>query len=192
MHADKKLSGDLTYTRAKLNFSYKLPFDDDRTVLLGLRGAVIAQFGDQIPQEYVGFRTDEVFQNGFNPLSLEYSYRLRGIRRAYYGDRLMLGSVEFIIPDFFFSSLVPIVGLFSPSLVGFYDIGSVWYDKTPSNYPTVGTSSIGQTQWLHTGGIELRSGVEGIFTIGGGVGYEFVRHPPPDWYFRITTYFKIV
>ncbi len=189
LHADKKLSSDLTYTRAKLNFSYKYPFDDDKTVLLGLRGAVIAQFGDQIPQEYVGFRTDEVFQNGFNPLSLEYSYRLRGIRRAYYGDRLVLGSAEFIIPDFFFSSLVPIVGLFSPSLVTFYDIGSVWYDKTPANYPTVQTSSLGQTHWLQSAGIELRSGVEGIFTVGGGVGWELISRPPPDWYFRITTYF---
>ena len=189
LHADKKLFGDLTYTRAKLNFSYKYPFDDDRTILLGLRGAVIAQFGDQIPQEYVGFRTDEVFQNGFNPLSLEYSYRLRGIRRAYYGDRLVLGSAEFIIPDFFFSSLVPIIGLFSPSLVGFYDIGSVWYDKTPSNYPTVQTNSLGGTHWLQSSGIELRSGIEGIFTVGVGVGWELVSKPQPDWYFRITTYF---
>lgn len=189
LHADKKLSGDLTFTRTKLNFSYKIPFDDDRAVLLGLRGAVIAQFGDQIPQEYVGFRSDEVFQNGFNPLSLEYSYRLRGIRRAYYGDRLMLGSAEFIIPDFFFSSFIPIVGLFSPSLVTFYDIGSVWYDKTPSNYPEVQTTTLGGTHWLQSAGIELRSGVEGIFTVGGGVGYELIHHPPPDWYFRITTYF---
>ncbi len=189
LHADKKLSGDLTYTRAKINFSYKFPFDDDRTVLIGLRGAVIAQFGDQIPQEYVGFRSDEVFQNGFNPLSLEYSYRLRGIRRPYYGDRLMLGSVEFIIPDFLFSNLVPIIGSLSPSLVAFFDIGSVWYDKTPSNYPAVEMKSIGKTHWLQSGGLELRSGIEGIFTVGGGVGYEFKYHPQPDWYFRITTYF---
>ena len=189
LHADKKLSGDLTYTRAKLNFNYKIPFNEDRTVMLGLRGAATAQFGDQIPQEYVGFTTDEVFQNGFNPLSLEYSYRLRGIRRPYYGDRLMLGSIEFVIPDFLFSDLVPIIGAFSPSLVAFFDIGSVWYDKTPSNYPTVPTSSLAKTNWLQSSGIELRSGVEGIFTVGGGVGWELRRHPPPDWYFRVTTYF---
>lgn len=181
--------GDLIYTRAKMNFNYKIPFDEDRNVLIGLRGAAIAQFGGQIPQEYIGFRTDEVFQNGYNPLSLEYSYRLRGIRRAYYGDRLMLGSVELIVPDLIFSSVVPVVAALLPSLVGFYDIGSVWYDKTPSNYPSVQTSSLARTTWLQSGGVELRSGIEGVFTVGAGVGWELKTGSHADWYFRITTYF---
>ncbi|MDP4219162.1 MAG: BamA/TamA family outer membrane protein [Bacteroidota bacterium] len=175
-HADKNMSSDLTYTRAKLNFVYKYPFDEDRNVMLAFRGAGVAQFGAQIPQEYVGFTTDEVFERGFNPRHLEYNYRLRGIRRPYYGDRLALGSAELVMGS----------GL---SLVAFYDIGSVWYDKTPSNYPTVETTTLAKTGWLQSAGTELRLGNEGIATISGGVGWELRRHPPPDWYFRVTTYF---
>jgi hypothetical protein len=176
IRADKKLSGDLNYTKAKLNFVYKVPFDEDRNVMLGFRGAGVAQFGDQIPQEYVGFTTDEVFEHGFNPRHLDYNYRLRGIRRPYYGDRLALGSAELIMGS-------------EVSFVLFTDIGSVWYDKSPTNYPAVVTTSLSKTQWLHTIGTELRVGDEGFATISGGVGWELVHHPPPDWYFRVTTYF---
>jgi len=176
IHADKNFASDLTYTRTKFNFVYKLPFDEDREVMLGFRGAGVAQFGAQIPQDYVGFTTDEVFEHGFNPQHLEYNYRLRGIRRPYFGDRLALGSAELIMGS----------GL---SFVTFFDIGSVWYDKTPTNYPTVVTIPISKTQWLHTIGTELRFGDEGFATIAGGVGWEFTHHPPPDWYFRVTTYF---
>jgi Tol biopolymer transport system component len=176
-HADKKISSDLTYTRARLNFTYDLPFDEDREVTLGFRGAGVAQFGDQIPQEYVGFTTDEVFEHGFSPQHLQYNYRLRGIRRAYYGDRLALGSAELIFGQ----------GL---SFVGFFDIGSVWFDKTPTNYPApVATTSLSQTQWLQSAGMELRIAGAGLASISGGVGWEIKDRPPPDWYFRITTYF---
>ncbi|MBS1902399.1 MAG: hypothetical protein JSS75_01685 [Bacteroidetes bacterium] len=175
------------FERVDLSVAHHFSFNEDRTVYLGLRGLATAQFGMQIPQDYVGFTTDEVFEQGFNPNSLRPPTRLRGIRRAYYGDRLVLGSAEIVFPDRIFSSLTPLIGVLKPAFVGFFDMGSVWYNATPTNFLPVVTTSLAQTQWLKSYGVELRVGSEGALTAAFGLGYEVKMHPAPDWYFRLNT-----
>jgi hypothetical protein len=179
-HADTKLSSDLTYSRYDIGLGYHLPLDEDAVTYLGTRIKAAAQFGAQIPQEYLGFTTDEVFERGFNPNSFHSISRLRGIRRPYYGDRMILGSEELVIGS-------PEVG--GPAFVTFFDIGSVWYNKTPTNFQQVVLTDLNKTQWLKTAGFEIRLGIEGIITIAGGVGWELVKGSKADWYFRINTGF---
>lgn len=175
--------------RFDLGFDHHLDFNEDRTVYLGLRGLGTAQFGSQIPQEYVGFTTDEVFERGFSPSAIRPATRLRGIRRAVYGDRLVLGNAELVFPDRLFSTLVPLIGAFKPAFVMFFDIGSVWYDKTPDNFQPVRTIPLSKTEWLKSYGVELRVGAEDVITAALGLGYELKSHPYPDWYFRVNTSF---
>jgi hypothetical protein len=189
--ADRSINSDLSYTKAKLNVGYRIPMSEDRNVFWGFRGLGIFQFGAQIPQEFVGFSTDEVFEHGFSLASLETFYRLRGIRRPGFGDRLLIGSAELIVPDFLVSNLVPLVRAFQPSLVGFFDIGNTWYEQQPTNFTDpVETRTISRVGWLKSAGIELRAGQEGLFIMGAGVGWEISdRDDPADWYFRISTTF---
>lgn len=188
--ADEAINADLTYTKAKLNVGYRIPFSEKRNVFLGFRGLGIAQFGAQIPQEFLGFSTDEVFEQGFSLTSLETFYRLRGIRRPAFGDRLLIGSAEIIVPDFLVSGFVPLVRAFEPSLVGFFDIGNTWYEKQPANFTEpVETRPLSRLGWLKSYGIELRAGQEGLFIMGAGVGWEMRDNAPADWYFRVSTTF---
>lgn len=179
-HADAKLASDLTYSRYDLSIGYHLPLDEDAETYLGTRIKAAAQYGAQIPQEYLGFTTDEVFEHGFNPNSFHSISRLRGIRRPYYGDRMILASEELVIGS---------PGIGGPAFVTFFDIGSVWYDKTPSNFQQVVLTDLNKTQWLKTAGFEIRLGIEGVITIAGGVGWELVKGSKADWYFRINTGF---
>jgi Tol biopolymer transport system component len=190
-HTDEALNSDLTLTKAMVNFGYRIPFSEERNVFLGFRALSIAQFGAQIPQEFLGFSTDEVFERGFSLTSLETFYRLRGIRRPGFGDRLAIGTAEIIVPDFLVSGFVPLVRAFEPSLVGFFDIGNTWYEKRPANFTEpVETRSLSKVGWLKSFGVELRAGQEGIFLMGGGVGWEIRKGgSAPDWYFRISTTF---
>lgn len=188
--ADKAIRSDLTYTKAKLNFGYRIPFGEERRVFLGFRGLAIAQFGAQIPQEFLGFSTDEAFEKGFSLTSLETFYRLRGIRRPGFGDRLAIGSAELIVPDFLVSGFVPLVKTFQPSLVGFFDVGNTWYEKQPANFrEPVETRSLANVRWLKSYGLELRAGQDGLFIMGAGVGWEIRKDAKPDWYFRVSTTF---
>jgi hypothetical protein len=189
-HLNKAANSDLTFTKSILNIGYRIPFSEERNVFLGFRALAIAQFGAQIPQEFLGFSTDEVFEHGFSLTSLETFYRLRGIRRPGFGDRLAIGTAEIIVPDFLVSGFVPLVRAFEPSLVGFFDIGNTWYEKQPTNFTeAVETRSLSRVGWLKSYGIELRAGQEGILLMGGGVGWEMRKHAQPDWYFRVSTTF---
>jgi hypothetical protein len=170
-HADTKLSSDLTRTRLRTTIRKSFFLGKDDHAQLAFTGHVATDFGDELPQDPLGFYKYDQFEQGFNFTSIQARDRLPGIRRYYYGNRLVTGSVELIQMEL-------------PSLVEFFDIGSTWYAEAPTNNANVTITPLAQTEWLKTAGVELRAG-----PFEGGVGWELVKDSKADWFFRITTDF---
>ncbi|HEX5315667.1 MAG TPA: hypothetical protein VFX22_03365, partial [Candidatus Kapabacteria bacterium] len=105
-HSDKSLASDLTRTqlRASLHKELALGEDEHNELAILLHGA--ADFGDELPQDFLGFYKYDAFEGGFNAASLHERDRLRGIRRYYYGNRLLTGSFEIREADQFFTRIV--------------------------------------------------------------------------------------
>ncbi len=188
-HADKNLGSDLTRTRLRgfLHKQFALDDNDDRQLAFILHGA--ADYGDELPQDFLGFYKYDAFEEGFNLATIHERDRLRGIRQYYYGNRLLSGTAELRGADEVFRALLPILNPFHPQLVEFFDIGSTWYANAPSNNPNVTITPLSKTQWLKTAGIELRSEVGFDAAIEGGVGWELVKNSSADLFIRITDLF---
>ncbi len=198
MHADKALVSSITWTRIRASLHQEIPMDEDtrNEVAFILRGA--ADYGDELPQNYLGFYKYDAFEGGFNLASLHQDDRLRGIRRYIYGNRLLMGTIEVRESDAFFSSLVPILQAFVPQFVEFFDLGTTWYANAPTNNPSVTITPLSKTEWLKTAGVELRSELGFDAALEGGVGWELPPLSPsaqannggkPDWYLRFTGIF---
>ncbi len=183
-HADKALRSDLNFTRYRFLGDYAFPLGGNAE--LAFVGRAVAQTGDLLPQEFVGFTSYDFFQGGFTFISDRTSDRMRGIRRYYYGNRMAIFSPELREPDFLFGKLVPLVGAFHPTLVEFFDLGSVWYGDHPTNQPNVDVTPLSKTHWLQSYGLELRAGAENIFEVSFGVGWEVAHAPQPDFYLRVV------
>ncbi len=192
-HFDHKLGSDLTRTRFRAFVHWELPMGEDDHDQLAFIAHGAADFGDELPQDHLGFYNYDVFEGGFDFTTVHPRDRLRGIRRASYGNRLVLGSVELRQRDQFFSNLVPIIKAFEPQLVEFFDMGSAWYANAPGNNQAVPVISTGSTEWLKSIGIELRSEVGFDLSLGAGVGWEMLHagfhssdYGPPDWFLRLN------
>ncbi len=170
-HADTKLSSDLTRTRLRATIRKSFIAGEDDHAQIAFTGNIAADFGDELPQDPLGFYKYDQFEQGFNFTSIQPRNRLPGIRRYYYGNRLVTGSVELIQMDI-------------PSLVEFFDIGSTWYADAPANNPNAIVTPMSKTEWLKTAGVELRAG-----PLEGGVGWELVKDSKADWFFRVTALF---
>jgi hypothetical protein len=179
-------TGDLTRTRIRMFARKEIPFAEDEHDQFALMTHVAADFGDEIPQDFLGFYKYDQFEGGYNIASLHGRDRLRGIRRYVYGNRLVTASAEIRQRDHFFSNLFTPLRDFDPQFVEFFDIGSAWYDSPPTNRPNAPISSIAQTGWLKTAGVELRSELGFDFSLEGGVGWELVKRAMPDWFFRVS------
>ena len=184
--AAKSLGSDLSRSRVRLFLDKEIPWNENELNQFAflVRGA--ADFGDELPQDFLGFYKYDAFEQGFNLATIHERDRLRGIRRYYYGNRLLLGSVEFRQADEFFSSFLPVLQPFAPQFVEFFDFGSTWYANAPTNNPNTSVTPLGKTQWLKTAGIELRSGLDFGAALEGGVGWELVKNSTPDWFIRIA------
>lgn len=179
-------SGDFSRTRLRGFVRKEFPFGEDEHDQVAFIGHLGADFGDEIPQDFLGFYKYDQFEGGYNVAALHGRDRLRGIRRYVYGNRLVTASAEIRQRDKFFSDFLPILKSFEPQFVEFFDIGSVWYDNAPANRPSVPMSSIVKQGWLKTAGVELRSELGFDFSLEGGVGWELVKHALPDWFFRVS------
>ncbi len=188
-HTDKNIASTITRTQLRASLHKELPLGEDERneFAIILHGA--ADFGDELPQDFLGFYKYDAFQEGFNIASLHERDRLRGIRRYYYGNRLLSGSIEIREADQLFSTLVPMLKVFEPQFVEFFDMGATWYADAPTNNPNAIVTPLSKTEWLKTGGIELRSEVGFDAALEGGVGWELVKTAQPDWFIRITGIF---
>jgi Tol biopolymer transport system component len=175
-HSDKKIGSDLTYTRLRFFTDLKFPFDITGDHSFAITGKAIAQEGDILPQEFVGFSPYDFFQGGFSIANSGGQDRLRGIRRYVYGNREAILSAE----------LRNALSHGGPELVEFFDMGSAWYADVPTNEQGVEVTPLNKTHWLQTAGAELRIGMPGLFTVSGGVGWELVKYSHADWYVRVT------
>ncbi len=187
--ADRSLGSDLTRARLRafLHKQFALDDNDDRQLAFILHGA--ADYGDELPQDFLGFYKYDAFEDGFNLATIHERDRLRGIRQYYYGNRLLSGTVELRGADEAFRTLLPILEPFRPQFVEFFDMGSTWYANAPTNNPTVPITSLSKTQWLKTAGVELRSDVGFDAAIEGGAGWELVKNSSADFFIRITELF---
>jgi hypothetical protein len=188
-HADQKLGSDFTRTRMRAFLNKEFALDENELDQLAflLHGA--ADYGAEIPQDFLGFYKYDAFEQGFNLATIHERDRLRGIRRYYYGNRLLLGSFEIREADRLFTEFLPLLEPFQPQLVEFFDMGTTWYANAPTNNPSVPITSLRGTQWLKTAGVELRSGIGVEASIEGGVGWELVKNSSADWFIRITSSF---
>ena len=194
MHADKSVASTLTWTRLRATLAKQLPLDENDETQFAMTLRAAADYGDELPQDYLGFYKYDAFEGGFNVASLHANDRLRGIRRYVYGNRLLSTSFELREKDDLFSSLVPLLKAFDPQFVQFYDIGTAWYANAPMNNAAVTTTSLSKTKWLKSAGMELRSDVGFGAALEGGVGWELPHSTspiggPPDWFLRISGIF---
>ena len=194
-HADGAYLSYLTFSRYRFGMSYRMPFSPSRHAFFALHGRAIAQFGDEFPQEFVGFTPYDIFGGGVNPIQLdpyvfqapyrfETQERVRGVREYRYGDRLAIASAELRIPDGLFQNLFTPLRAFSPQFTLFFDIGSAWYAKKPMNNESVTITELAKTSWKKGAGLELRSEFAPGSALTGGVAWELVEHARPDWYVR--------
>jgi Tol biopolymer transport system component len=186
IYSDKKIGSDLTYARFRAFIHHEFPLGEDEHNMIAFIARGEAQTGDEIPQDFLGFYKYDQFGEGFNLASVRAEERLRGIRRYYYGNRLLMGTFELRERDELFSSLVPLLKAFEPQLVEFFDIGTTWYANAPTNNPNALVLPISSTQWLKTAGIELRSELGFDVSLDAGVGWELVKNAPADWFFRVS------
>ena len=195
-HFDTKLGSDLTRTRVRAFIHWETPLGEDSHDAIALIARGAADFGDELPQDFLGFYKYDVFEGGFDFTTAHPRDRLRGIRRYSYGNRLALGSVELRQRDQFFGNLVPLIKAFEPQLVEFFDIGSAWYANAPTNNANVTTTPLASTVWERTIGLELRTELGFDVSIAGGVGWEMLHagfnsedYGPPDWFMRLNVEF---
>jgi hypothetical protein len=189
LHSDKSLASDLTRTQLRVSLHKELAIGEDIQDELALLLHGAADFGDELPQDFLGFYKFDAFEGGFNAASLHERDRLRGIRRYYYGNRLLTASFEIREADQVFSSFLPLLKPFEPQLVEFFDIGSTWYASAPTNNPDVNVTPLSKTAWLKTAGAELRSELAFDEGIEAGVGWELMKTAQPDWFIRFTGIF---
>src|SRR5581483_7835445 len=189
MHADKAIASDLTRTRLRAFLHKELPMGEDERDQFAILLNGAEDLGAELPQDFLGFYKYDAFEGGFNIATLHEHDRLRGIRRYYYGNRLLTATAELREADWLFSSFVPLLRAFEPQLVEFYDMGATWYANAPTNNPTVTTLPLSRTQWLKTAGIELRSELAFDISLEGGVGWEIVKNAPADWFLRVAGIF---
>jgi|GEM_PF-1757907 len=189
LHSDKSLASDLTRTQLRVSLHKELAIGEDIQDELALLLHGAADFGYELPQDFLGFYKFDAFEGGFNAASLHERDRLRGIRRYYYGNRLLTASFEIREADQVFSSFLPLLKPFEPQLVEFFDIGSTWYASAPTNNPDVNVTPLSKTAWLKTAGAELRSELAFDEGIEAGVGWELMKTAQPDWFIRFTGIF---
>ncbi len=183
---NKNVASDLSRTRIRAFFDKEIPWNENELnqIAFLLQGA--ADFGDELPQDFLGFYKYDAFEEGFNLTAIHERDRLRGIRRYYYGNRMLLASIELREADPVFQNLLPLLQPFAPQLVGFFDLGSTWYANAPSNNFFVTAIPLSKTEWLKSAGVELRSGIAYGPALEGGVGWELVKNSSADWFIRVT------
>ncbi|HET6511993.1 MAG TPA: hypothetical protein VFH43_07365, partial [Candidatus Kapabacteria bacterium] len=183
-HADKAYKSDLTFSRYRLGMSYRMPFSPARKMFFALYGRALAQYGDELPQQFLGFTPHDVFSGGVSLMATQLQDRVRGVRKYVYGNRVVIGTAELRMPDNFFKNIFTPLRGFDPSLTYFFDIGSTWYANQPANNQRAITTELAKTYWYKGAGVELRSELAPGSAISGGVAWELVEGAKPDWYIR--------
>ncbi len=183
-HADKAYKSDLTFSRYRFGLSYRFPFSPARKSFFALYGRALAQYGDELPQQFLGFTPYDVFSGGVNLMATTLQDRVRGVRKYVYGNRVVIGTAELRTPDNFFKNIFTPLQSLDPSLTYFFDIGSTWYASQPANNQRVSITELGKTQWYKGAGVELRSELAPGSAISGGVAWELIESAKPDWYIR--------
>jgi Tol biopolymer transport system component len=183
-HADKAYKSDLTFSRYRVGMSYRIPFSPARESFFALYGRGLAQFGEELPQQFLGFTPHDVFSGGVSLMSAPLQDRVRGVRKYVYGDRVVICTAELRTPDNFFKNIFTPLRGFDPSLTYFFDIGSTWYANQPANNKRVTTTELSKTYWYKGAGVELRSELAPGSAISGGVAWELIKGAKPDWYIR--------
>jgi Tol biopolymer transport system component len=183
-HADKAYKSDLTYSRYRIGMSYRIPFTPARESFFAVYGRGLAQFGDELPQQFLGFTPHDVFSGGVNLMLTSMQDRVRGVRKYVYGNRVVIGSAELRTPDNFFKNIFTPLQGFNPQLTYFFDIGSTWYASQPANNHNVTPTELSKTYWYKGAGVELRSELAPGSALSGGVAWELVKRSQPDWYIR--------
>lgn len=172
--AEPAIGSDLRYNRFSGGISWRQPIAEGSSIALltNLEGA--AQWGDQLPQEFLGLDRNDQFDGGFNVTSeiaeFRPNYRVRGVRRYVYGDRVAVGSIGLIQP---FGSLGP-----APmQLLIFAEAGSAWYADTTKLFSIPITAGYG---------VELRIPIIDRITLGGGIAFEMIEKPRREFYVRVS------
>jgi Tol biopolymer transport system component len=179
--AEPALGSELRYNRLDAHAAAKLSFSDDDAIVAQAGGT--AQWGEQLPQEFIGLDRYDQLQGGFNlPTlldlrSIQGSYRVRGIRRYLYGDRVMTGSIGLQTRLEFLENLLPLLSAFQPHTLLFAEAGSAWFSDS---------TSLKEIPILAGYGIELRSQLLPNLFLSAGIAFEMIARPRRDLYVRLS------
>jgi len=185
--SDKKLGSDLDFTRLRAFGDLEISLDERERFQIILRTKGAAQLGAEVPQDFLGFYKYGSLEGGLNAPSFHVRDRLRGLHSTIYGNRLLIGSLEFVQSDWLLSPFIPFLSQFGLQLAEFSDIGSAWYADQPTNNPDAPVTPFARTQWYKTAGAEIRSELAPTTYMSLGVGWELVKNSSGVVYFRVSS-----
>jgi Tol biopolymer transport system component len=136
--ATKSLGGESNYVRPDLMAYTLLPGPGDSRFYLYTRA--IAQWGNSLNQDYIGFSRYDDIQFGGSLPGLDILYhdteRVRGFSDYVLGNRMLFGTLEYRIPfaDDLETQILGLVSLGRTTFSLFADGGIIWQDSgTPGN-----------------------------------------------------------
>ncbi|MEO5928390.1 MAG: hypothetical protein ABIR47_00525, partial [Candidatus Kapaibacterium sp.] len=167
--SEPKLGSTIQYNRLAARSSWNLklspPDGPESSILVHLDAA--AQWGAQLPQEFLGFNAYDQLEGGFNFSTLSPDYRIRGVRRYMYGDRLAIGSI----------GIQQALSVIGPKFLIFAEAGSTWFNDS---------TALKDVPIVAGYGAELRTMVAPEIWVGAGIAFEMIRKPRRDFYLRIS------
>ena len=163
------MGSSIQYNRASGLTAWEIPFGDwsDQSLLVRVEGE--AQWGAQLPQEFVGLDEFDQFQQGFSIFSIQPNHRVRGVTRYTYGDRVAVGSIGLLQP---FGE--PSLGL---STLIFAEAGAAWFGQQ---------TALKDVPLLAGYGAELRLPFLNSYVATFGIAFEMIQKPRRDLYFRLV------
>ena len=169
LRAEPAMGSSIQYNRASGLTAWEIPFGDwsDQSLLVRVEGE--AQWGAQLPQEFVGLDEFDQFQQGFSIFSIQPNHRVRGVTRYTYGDRVAVGSIGLLQP---FGE--PSLGL---STLIFAEAGAAWFGQQ---------TALKDVPLLAGYGAELRLPFLNSYVATFGIAFEMIQKPRRDLYFRLV------
>jgi hypothetical protein len=171
VRSEPKLGSTLQFNTLKTHLSWLVALGDEDRLSLLTNIQWAGRWGAELPQEFLGLNAYDQFEGGFNLATTASNYRIRGIRRYMYGDRVAIASMGFQAR---LGDLPPAI---SPKILLFAEGGGAWYAKT---------TSVRDVPFAMSYGAELRipTPLPGVW-LGTGIAFEVKDKPRRDFYLRV-------
>ncbi len=177
-HADETLGGSLGYDKVNWQIVSRYPLFGSKllSVLTNVEGGL--HWGPQVAQEFMGLDRFGMVENGIGLddfVSPEPLYRVRGIKRYVFGDRVATGAVGLTGRLPILESYFPLMRLVPTELHLFAEAGAAWYARR---------TALADVPIVAGYGLELRARYLTNLWIALGIAFEMTTNPRRDIYLQ--------